>query len=301
MRHLGGVLFGIIYGGKDGNGRMTPLRTETKTPTAATTSSAPVLLITGGSSGIGLATAEYFLERNWKVANISRRPSPLSGVHNYLADLTEDEQVTAAIKACHDELGRIDVLISGAGHGISGPVEDARPEAVMQQLDVHLLGAQRCLNSVLPIMRAQKSGRVILISSVAAILAIPFQTWYSVTKAGISFLAKGLANELRPFGIEVCACQPGDTKTPFTDNRKKATASPAYAEREARSLARMEHDERHGMPAAVIAKHLYSLAVRRRRLPATSTVGWQYKLFSLLTKILPEWVAQYILYLLYAR
>ncbi|NLZ70545.1 MAG: SDR family NAD(P)-dependent oxidoreductase [Clostridiaceae bacterium] len=280
---------------------MTPLHTESDARTVASDSPTPVLLITGGSSGIGLATAEYFLARNWKVANISRRPCPLSGAHNYLADLTENEQVAKAIKSCYDELGRIDVFISGAGHGISGPVEDTLPEAVMQQLDVHLLGAQRCLNSVLPIMRAQKSGRIILISSVAAILAIPFQTWYSVTKSGLSFLAKGLANELRPFGIEVCACQPGDTKTPFTDNRKKAVASPAYAEREARSLARMEHDERHGMPAAVIAKHLYSLAVRRRRLPATSTVGLQYKLFSLLTKILPERVAQYILYLLYAR
>lgn len=118
--------------------------------------------------------------------------------------------------------GRIDLLICCAGYGISGAAEMTDPQDAHRQLDVNLYGMDAVVRAVVPQMRKQETGRIVLISSVAGMLPIPFQLWYSVSKAAINAYTLALQNELKPFGISVCAVLPGDISTGFTAARKKS-------------------------------------------------------------------------------
>ena len=110
----------------------------------------------------------------------------------------------------------IDVLINNAGFGISGAVEFTGTEEAQRQLDVNFFGMVRMNRQVLPVMRKQGYGRIVNLSSVAGAIPIPFQTYYSASKAAINSYTMALANEVKPFGIQVCCVQPGDIRTGFT-------------------------------------------------------------------------------------
>lgn len=121
------------------------------------------------------------------------------------------------------EQGRIDILINNAGFGISGAVEFTQTEEAMRLFDVNFFGMVRMTEKVIPYMRENGGGRIVNISSVAAVVPIPFQTYYSASKAAISSYSMALANEVGRFGIRVSAIMPGDISTGFTDARKKIT------------------------------------------------------------------------------
>ena len=116
-----------------------------------------------------------------------------------------------------------------------------------RQLEVNFWGMVRTTKAVLPVMRAQRSGRIVNTSSVAAVTPIPFQTYYSVSKAAINSFTMSVGNEVRPYGIRISAVMPGDTRTGFTDARARSFAGDnAYGGRISRSVAKMEKDERGG-------------------------------------------------------
>ena len=154
------------------------------------------------------------------------------------------------------------------------------------QLEVNFYGAFNCIQAVLPQMRAQASGRIINLSSVAAPIAIPYQSFYSAAKAAINSLTLALRNEVRPFGIQVCAVQPGDIRTGFTAARKKSHAGSHIYKSLDRAVAVMEHDEQNGMAPEAVAKVILK-AANARKCRALYTVGAQYKLFILINKLLP--------------
>lgn len=136
-------------------------------------------------------------------------------------------------------------------------------------------------------MRKNGGGRIINISSLAAELSIPFQAFYSASKAAVNSLTLALANELRPFHISVCALMPGDVKTGFTDAREKQEEDGGvYADVIKKSVATMENDERNGMPAEKIAEAVLLLAEKKKVKPL-STKGAKYKFFAVLAKLLP--------------
>ena len=144
----------------------------------------------------------------------------------------------------------IDVLINNAGFGISGAVEFTTTEDAQHQLDVNFFGMVRMNRQVLPVMRRQCYGRIVNLSSVAGAIPIPFQTYYSASKAAINSYTMALANEVKPFGIQVCCVQPGDIRTGFTAAREKnPEGDDIYGGRIARSVAGMERDEQNGMDA----------------------------------------------------
>ena len=167
--------------------------------------------------------------------------------------------------------------------------------------NLNLFGPVRVNRAVLPYMRRQGGGRIVHISSVAAAAALPFQAYYSATKSAINAYSLALANEVRPFGIEVCAVQPGDIRTGFTVARKKLQrGDDVYAGRIARSVARMEKDEQTGMQPEQVAAFLRKL-VAKKRLPPLTTIGASYRLATLLLRLLPTRLSQWLLYLIYAR
>ena len=160
-----------------------------------------VAIITGASGGIGLATAALFAEKGYAVYGLSRKPYDSGPITHIPTDVTDASSVRAAVSTVIAGEGRIDVLVCNAGFGISGAIEFTEPSDAKRQFDVNFFGALHCIQAVLPQMRAQHSGCILCVSSVAAVLSIPFQSFYSAAKASINALCAALANEVRPYGI----------------------------------------------------------------------------------------------------
>ncbi len=259
-----------------------------------------IAIVTGASSGIGLATAKLFNERGYAVYGLSRKPYESGPIHHIPTDVTDPKSVQAAVAEVLAKEGRIDVLICNAGFGISGAVEFTLPADAKRQFDVNFFGALSCIQAVLPQMRAQRDGCILCVSSVAAVLAIPFQSFYSAAKAAINALCAALANEVRPYGIRVAALMPGDIKTGFTAAREKSFVGADVYPALPRSVATMERDEQGGMEPSYIAHRLFSLA-QKRALKPQYTAGLQYQFFVMLRKLLPYRFINRLVCLLYAK
>jgi NAD(P)-dependent dehydrogenase (short-subunit alcohol dehydrogenase family) len=167
------------------------------------------LVISGGSSGIGKATAMLFAERGWRVFELSRHGVSHDGIIHVDCDVCDEESCRTALAEVLKQTDTIDVVISNAGFGISGSVEFTAIKDIEHQMDVNFLGAVRFTQAVLPQVRQQRFGRIIYTSSVAAILAVPYQSFYSASKAAINAMALALANEVKEFGISVSVMMPG--------------------------------------------------------------------------------------------
>lgn len=252
-----------------------------------------VLLLTGGSSGIGKATALLFANHGYTVYELSRHGQSDQQVQHIYCDVTVPSQVQDAVNTVIEKEQQIDLLINNAGFGISGSIEFTTTEEAHRQFEVNFFGALNVVQAVLPIMRKQQSGTIIFTSSVAAVLSIPYQAFYSATKSAINALALALRNEVAPFNIKVTALMPGDVSTGFTDARDKSVAgSEVYSHLE-KAVAAMEKDERGGMTAEYIARQF--LCIARKRNPAPLyTAGWQYRIFVVLEKLLPKRLSNWI-------
>ncbi len=259
-----------------------------------------VAAITGASSGIGRETAKHFARKGWKVYNLSRRPSGEAGVTDIAADVTAEEDIKIAFAQIQAESGRLDLLVNNAGFGISGAVEFTELSDARSQFDVNFFGTLNCIKVALPLLK-ESQGRIICISSAAAVFAIPFQSFYSATKAAINILVCSLANELKPFKVSICALQLGDVKTDFTGSRVQSYAGDdVYGGAIGRSVAVMEKDEQSGMSPVTIAAAIYKTA-HRRKLKPIYTVGTMYKLFVFLNKLLPNSFVNFIIGKMYIK
>ena len=258
-----------------------------------------VCVLTGGSSGIGEAAAALLAQNGFTVYELSRGGSNAGEIRHITADVTQPEQVKAAIAAIVEQEGRIDLLVNNAGFGISGAVEFTDPKEAFDQLNVNFFGALHCMQAVLPHMRAQKSGHIVNISSVAAPIAIPFQAFYSASKSATNSLTLALRNEVKPFGVKACAILPGDVKTGFTAARRKSCAgAEVYGAAIDRAVAVMEHDEQNGMLPELVAKAVLR-AANAKNPRAFATVGFQYQVFVLLSKLLPASLANALVGMIY--
>lgn len=245
-----------------------------------------VIVLTGGSSGIGLATVKLFASKGYVVYELSRSGNSFDGVKHIFCDVTKEETVQAAIDQVIAEQGQIDVLINNAGFGISGPIEFTKTEDAKKQFDVNFFGALNVVKAVTPHMRKREKGRIIFVSSVAAVFSIPFQSFYSAAKAALNSLTLALANELRPFNISVCALMPGDVSTGFTAAREKSIEGSDVYTRLDKSVKTMEHDETHGMSPDKMAKKLYKITSKSRVKPLY-VGGAKYAFLCFLGKIFP--------------
>ena len=236
-----------------------------------------VAIVTGGSSGIGRCTATALAQSGCVVYELSRRDIPLKGVKHLNTDVTDEISVTAAINQIAQEQGKIDIVVNCAGFGISGAVEFTELSDAKRQFDVNFFGMVNVNKAVLPYMRRNGGGRIVNISSVAAVAHIPFQTYYSASKAAIESYTCCLANEVKPFGISVTCVQPGDIATGFTDARRKSAAGDdIYNGRISRSVAGMEKDEQNGMRPETAGRYIAKISLRKNAKPIY-TLGMGYK------------------------
>jgi len=258
-----------------------------------------VVIITGGSSGIGLATARLYRDLGHTVYSISRRSFNEEGINHVIGDVCDFESIKQAIDSIFEKEGRIDILINNAGMGISGAIEDTLLEDAEYNFKVNFFGTFNTTKAVIPIMRNQGGGKIANISSAAAIFPLPFQAFYSATKSAINSFSEALNIEVAPFNIQVCIFLPGDIKTDFTHNRKKnQIESKHYGERIQKSVAVMEKDEQNGMSPDNAAKVIYN-TLKKRRLPLYKVIGTKYKLFGFFAKLLPVRIKHFALRKLY--
>ncbi len=259
-----------------------------------------VAIVTGGTSGIGLCTARSLRDRGLTVYVLSRRPFTEKGLHHICADVSDEKQCLLAVEEILHKEEEIDLLVNCAGFGISGAIEFTELSDAKKQMNVNFFGTVNMTKAVLPQMRKQRHGRIVNISSVAAPAAIPFQAYYSATKAAINAYTAALANEIRPYGITVTAVQPGDISTGFTAAREKSIAGDdAYDGRISKSVAKMEHDEQNGMKPEAAGAYVAKVAMKKHPKPLY-TIGFSYKAICVLLKLLPCRLSNWLIGKLYA-
>jgi len=273
-----------------------------RAPGGTAAAGAPVVLITGASSGIGRCCAEYLHRRGFRVYGTSRR-APESGdagagYRMIGMDVTSDESVRRGIELVLAREGRIDVVLNNAGDGIAGAVEDTSIEEAKQQLETNFFGALRVCRAALPSMRRRGSGLIVNVSSLGGLVGLPFQGLYSASKFALEGMTEALRMELRPHGVRVVLIEPGDFRTGFTAQRRKVRAAQgdsAYAEHFARALAKMEQDEAGGADPLQVARLLERLITARSPRPRYKVGGWAQTFTIGLRKVLPQKLVEYLL------
>ncbi|MDO5112588.1 MAG: SDR family NAD(P)-dependent oxidoreductase [Clostridia bacterium] len=255
-----------------------------------------VAIVTGGSSGIGKSTAALLRASGYTVYTLSRHET---GEESHLAaDVADASQVQAAFARVFAQTGRLDLLVNSAGMGISGPIELTSEADARAIFDVNFFGTLHCVQSALPYLRQTKNGRIVNLSSVAAPLSIPYQAFYSATKAAINALTKALSNETAHFGIRVCAVMPGDVRTGFTESRRKTPDNGLYPAAD-HAVAVMEQDELGGMTPHTVARVILKAATAKSP-KILYVAGGKYKLFCLIEKLLPATLCNKLVGKIYA-
>jgi NAD(P)-dependent dehydrogenase (short-subunit alcohol dehydrogenase family) len=234
-----------------------------------------VALVTGASAGIGMACADRLAAEGWKVTGVSRRGTGAANWSGAVMNVDDETAVRAGVSQLATGQGRIDALIAAAGWGVAGAVEHTSVAEAKAQFETNFWGCVRVTQAVLPVMRDQGGGRIVLVSSIGGIIGIPFQAFYSASKFALEGFAEALAYEVDPFGIQVTLVQPGNIKTDFTASRKMATASAGdqiYGPALTKAVQLMEHDEINGAPSESVAA-VVSRVLAVRRPPRRVSVG----------------------------
>jgi NAD(P)-dependent dehydrogenase (short-subunit alcohol dehydrogenase family) len=193
----------------------------------------PVWLITGCSTGFGRELAKLVLERGWRAVVTARDPSKLADLaegHEDRAlvlqlDVTERKQIADVVAKSQKHFGRIDALVNNAGYGYLAAIEEGEDDAVRAMFETNVFGLVDMTKAVLPIMRAQKSGLIVNISSIGGITSFAATGYYHGTKYAVEGISESLAIEVKPLGIDVLVVEPGPFRTNWAGPSIKQSAT----------------------------------------------------------------------------
>jgi NAD(P)-dependent dehydrogenase (short-subunit alcohol dehydrogenase family) len=245
---------------------------------------AKTAIVTGASAGIGEATCLALADKGFTVYAIARRADRMAhlkdkGIVPVSADVTDDASMVALVDKVIAETGRIDVLVNNAGYGSYGALEEVPMEEARRQVEVNVFGLARLTQLVLPHMRAQRSGRIINVSSVGGRIWEPLGAWYHATKFAVEGLSDSLRAELRPHGVDVVVIQPGAIRTEWAaisaDNLLAASSIPAYQEqvRIGAAVLKKADEIKAASPPSTVAKTIAKAATARRPKTRYATGG----------------------------
>ena len=211
-------------------------------------------LITGCSTGLGRAFADAAFAHGHDVVVTARdvaKVQDLAEAHPDSAlalalDVTDDDQVTAAVRAAEDRFGAVDVLVNNAGYGYRSAVEEGDDADVRRLFETHLFGTVRTIKAVLPGMRARRSGTIVNLSSIGARISPAGSGYYAAVKAAIEALTLSLRKEVAPLGITAMVVEPGGFRTDFAGRSLTQSAEPIADYAETAGKRRKEHDTVHG-------------------------------------------------------
>lgn len=183
-----------------------------------------VVLITGGSSGIGKSIGEYLLAKNYKVLGTSRNPDKYknSKFPIITLDVTDNTSIKGCIESTLKKEGRIDVVINNAGAGITGPIEETPEKEIKKNFETNFFGPLNVIKAVLPTMRNQNSGLIINITSIAGYMGLPYRGIYSTSKSALEIITEAFRMEIKDFNIKMTNVAPGDFATNIAAGRYHA-------------------------------------------------------------------------------
>jgi NAD(P)-dependent dehydrogenase (short-subunit alcohol dehydrogenase family) len=234
-----------------------------------------VAVVTGASAGIGRACADRLAATDCSVTGASRRGTGGSGWPGLVMDVDDDSSVLDGISGVITREGRIDALVAAAGWGVAGAAEYTTVAEAKAQFETNFWGCVRVVQAALPQLRAQRGGRIVLISSIGGMIGIPFQAYYSASKFALEGFAESVAYEVAPFGVHITLVQPGNIATDFTASRVFAAGGPGdavYAAAMHKAVSLMERDEANGAPAEQVAAAVQRV-LSARRPPRRISVG----------------------------
>lgn len=255
-----------------------------------------VVVVTGGTSGIGRELVNLYLRDNDQVVILANQN--LYKMENViLCDVSNEEQIKNAFETIKEKYGRVDILLNCAGYGVSGALElipNAQAEGIM---DVNFMGVYNCTKYALPLM--QKGSNVINISSASALFPLPFRGLYCASKSAVSMLSYSWRMECEPFGVNICCVCPGDVKTEFTKNRvKNFETNERYGSRIKTATEKFDSKQDKRMEPITVAKKIFKYSLKRKPKPMI-IIGAKYKLFYFASKLLPLRALMFILKKMY--
>jgi NAD(P)-dependent dehydrogenase (short-subunit alcohol dehydrogenase family) len=222
-----------------------------------------VILITGGSSGIGKAIGELLHDKGFVVYGTSRNPKLISDSLFPLLqlDVQQPESIQLAVAAIIQKSGRVDVVINNAGVGITGPLEEIPTNEIKNNFETNFFGPIAVIKAILPQMRLQKSGLIINITSIAGYMGLPYRSIYSASKGALELITEALRMEVKSFGIQITNVAPGDFATNIASGRFHApiTKGSAYETTYGESLKMMDEHVSHGSNPVEMANAIYAI------------------------------------------
>lgn len=248
------------------------------------------VLITGASSGIGEATAKYFLQNGWNVAATMRSPNKADwgnskSIISPLLDVTEPETINAAIAETLEHFGRIDALVNNAGYVLMGPIEGVTTEQLQRQFQTNVFGLVSTMQAILPIFRQQQSGTIINVASVGGRIGFPMTASYHGTKWAVEGISEAMRFELETLGIRIKIIEPGGIKTNFINHGATWAIHPAYKQPIAK-VQKFMYKINDSLPEPDgVAKAIYRAATDRSQRLRYSPHG---EMFLLLHSLLPD-------------
>ena len=258
-----------------------------------------VVLITGGSSGIGKSVGEFLQKKGFNVYGTSRNPKnyPNSKFPIVALDVTVPETISACVAEVLKHESRIDVLINNAGAGITGPIEEIPDAEIKRNFETNFFGPINVIKATLPVMRAQNSGLIINITSIAGYMGLPFRGVYSASKGALELITEAFRMELKDFNIEMTNVAPGDFATNIAAGRYHAPVledSP-YKEKYGHSLKMMDEHVDDGSDPKEMAEAIYKI-IETKSPKIHYKVGAFMQKFSIVMKrVLPDKVYEKLL------
>ncbi len=259
-----------------------------------------IVLITGGSSGLGKATGRYLTEKGFRVYGTARNPQKYPDFDAFPLlemEVRNQQSVERAVAELIRREGRIDILINNAGVGITGPMEETPHQQSLDALETNFHGPLRVMAAVVPHMRRQGNGFIINISSIAGYMGLPFRGMYSASKGALLVASEAYRMELSQFGIRVCTLSPGDYATNIASGRyhHPAHGDSPYAASYGKSLELMNTHVKSGGNPEEVAHKIYRI-LKKKKPRVHYTVGSPLQRLSLfLKRILPDKIYERLL------
>ncbi len=258
-----------------------------------TTKNDQVVIVTGASRGIGKTVAEVLLNQGFKVYGTSRNGQDVKDVTDtkdsfplVRLDVNDDESVEHCINGILDREGHVDVLINNAGFGLAGPIIDTTIEEAKLQLNTNFFGVHRVIKRVVPSMIQHRSGIIINIGSFAGRVALPYQAFYSASKAALALYTDGLRIQLKEKGIKVALVEPGDIRTKFHDGRKFTSHFSQNAAAVA-TVEQMRKSEEQAAEPTIVAKCILKI-IKSKKTKPRYLVGKDARMFGLIQRFVSK-------------
>jgi NAD(P)-dependent dehydrogenase (short-subunit alcohol dehydrogenase family) len=256
-----------------------------------------VVLITGASSGIGLAMANHLSKIGFTVYGGSRTAPESDKFHVLKLDVTNDESVSKAVESIVKKEGRIDVLINNAGIGSAGAIEKTPIPDIRKSFDVNFYGVVRMTQAVLPYMRKHQFGRIINMSTLGSVIGLPYRSFYSASKGAMDLFTEALRLEVAKYGILSCSIHPGEVRTQIAEHRVISTGKDdeTYGPTITKVFEKLDASVHHGKDPAIFGP-LVEKIIRSEKVKRNYYIGtFSERLGVKLKRFLPYYMYEAIL------